>query len=188
MTGLKRAQIIGKKVTEVLVGIEKDPADWIGVYGRVALTGAPVQFESHAEPLGKWYKVVAYCPEKEHFVALFEDITERKNIEDSRQIAFHRLDGVLSSMHGAILLVSAEGNVEFANQSFCDYFRLKESPADLKGLSSEEMLEKLKNVYANPDREIARIKEMITAGKAVTGEEVAWGRQNLHSRFPPSVH
>lgn len=54
MTGLKRDRIIGKKVTDVLTGIEKDPADWIGVYGHVALTGEPVEFENHAEPLGKW--------------------------------------------------------------------------------------------------------------------------------------
>jgi hypothetical protein len=46
MTGLKRAQIIGKRVTEVLPGIEKDSADWIGIYGKVALTGEPVQFET----------------------------------------------------------------------------------------------------------------------------------------------
>ena len=83
MTGLKREKIIGKKVTEVLPGIEKDPADWIGVYGRVALTGEPVQFENYAEPLGKWYKVVAYCPDKGHFVSLFEDITERKKAESA---------------------------------------------------------------------------------------------------------
>ncbi|HUJ84280.1 MAG TPA: PAS domain S-box protein, partial [Candidatus Acidoferrales bacterium] len=81
MTGLKREQIIGKKVTEVLPGIEKDPADWIGVYGKVAITGEPVQFENHAIPLAKWYKVSAYCPEKGYFVALFEDITERKKSE-----------------------------------------------------------------------------------------------------------
>jgi PAS domain-containing protein len=48
MTGLKRENVIGKKVTEVLPGIEKDPADWIGVYGRVALTGEPAQFENYA--------------------------------------------------------------------------------------------------------------------------------------------
>jgi len=78
MTGLKREQIIGKRVTEVLPGIEKDPADLIGVYGHVALTGEPVQFEDHVEPLGTWYKVSAYCPEKGYFVALLEDITERK--------------------------------------------------------------------------------------------------------------
>ena len=78
MTGLKRERIIGKRVTEVLPGIEKDPADLIGVYGHVALTGEPVQFEDHVEPLGTWYKVSAYCPEKGYFVALLEDITERK--------------------------------------------------------------------------------------------------------------
>ena len=36
MTGLNRESVIGKKVTDVLPGIEKDPADWIGVYGKVA--------------------------------------------------------------------------------------------------------------------------------------------------------
>ncbi len=83
MTGIKRERILGKKVTDVLHGIEKDPADWIGVYGRVALTGEPVQFENHAGPLGKWFKISAYCPKKGHFVALFEDITERKKAEEA---------------------------------------------------------------------------------------------------------
>ncbi|MGO8805452.1 MAG: PAS domain S-box protein [Candidatus Bathyarchaeia archaeon] len=81
MTGLKREKIIGKKVTDVLPGIEKDPADWIGVYGKVALTGEPVQFENYAAPLGTWYRVIAYSPEKGYFVALFENITERKKAE-----------------------------------------------------------------------------------------------------------
>ena len=81
MTGLKREKIIGKKVTDVLPGIEKDPADWIGVYGKVALTGEPVQFENYAAPLGIWYRVIAYSPEKGYFVALFENITERKKAE-----------------------------------------------------------------------------------------------------------
>jgi hypothetical protein len=81
MTGLKRERIIGKKVTEVLPGIEKDPADWIGVYGKVALTCQPAQFENHAEPLDRWYRVSAYCPEKGYFVALFEDITQRRKVE-----------------------------------------------------------------------------------------------------------
>ena len=80
MTGLKREKILGKKVTEVLLGIEKDSADWIGVYGKVAFTGKPVQFENRAEPLGKWYKVSAYCPEKGYFVTLFDDVTERRKV------------------------------------------------------------------------------------------------------------
>ncbi|HTY75810.1 MAG TPA: PAS domain S-box protein, partial [Candidatus Nanoarchaeia archaeon] len=82
MTGLEKKKIIGKKVTEVLNGIENDPADWIGRYGRVALTGEPSQFEDHAEPLDKWFHVSAYSPEKGYFVALFEDITDRKKTEE----------------------------------------------------------------------------------------------------------
>ncbi len=173
MTGLKREQIIGKRATEVLPGIEKDPADWIGVYGRVALTGEPVQFENHAQPLGKWYRVSAYCPENGHFVTLFEDITERKNIEGTLKTTLDRFYKSLSNMHGAILLISAESRVEFVNQSFCDYFCLKETPEELKGLTSEEIIEKIKNSYVNPDQQIIRIKEIVAAGKIVTDEEVA---------------
>jgi len=81
LTGLRRNEIIGKRVTEVLPGIERDPADWIGRYGRVALTGEEARFEQFAEPLGRWYSVSAYSPQREYFGVVFEDITERKRAE-----------------------------------------------------------------------------------------------------------
>ncbi len=105
MTGLKRERIIGKRVTEILPGIEKDPADWIGIYGKVALTGEPIQFENQAEPLGKWFKVVAYCPEKCHFVALFENITERKKAEDTLRNSERRYRQLFSSITGMFAAV-----------------------------------------------------------------------------------
>jgi PAS domain S-box-containing protein len=80
-TGLKRENVLSKPVTQVLPGIEKDPANWIGVYGKVATTGEPVKFENYAEALQKWYLVSAYSPEKDYFVATFEDVTERKKAE-----------------------------------------------------------------------------------------------------------
>ena len=46
-TGLKRKNVIGRKATEILPGIEKDPADWIGTYGEVALKGKSISFEKH---------------------------------------------------------------------------------------------------------------------------------------------
>jgi PAS domain S-box-containing protein len=173
MTGLKKEAIIGKKVTEVLKGIENDPADWIGRYGKVALTCEPAQFENYAAALDKWYKVSAYCPEKGYFVTLFEDITERKKAEETLKITLDRFYTSLSNMHGSILLVSAEGQVEFVNQSFCEYFNLTESPSELKGFSVENIIKKIAPSYLNPDHEINRIKEIVAVGKSVVGEEVA---------------
>lgn len=82
ITGLKKRNILGRNATEVIPGIEKDPADWIGVYGKVALTQQPVQFENYAKPLNKWFSVSAYSPKKGYFVTIFEDITERKKREE----------------------------------------------------------------------------------------------------------
>ncbi|MFC1762406.1 PAS domain S-box protein [Planctomycetota bacterium] len=80
-TTLKRENIIGRKVTEVLPGIENDPADWIGTYGRVVLTGNSLSFENYSEPLKKWYSIVAYRPDDGLFAVVFIDITDHKRAE-----------------------------------------------------------------------------------------------------------
>lgn len=92
LSGLKAKDIIGKRVTEALPGIKKDPADWIGKYGKVALTGKSLRFEQYSQPLKKWYSVSAYSPEKEYFVTVFDDITERKSAEQA-------LRGALEESH-----------------------------------------------------------------------------------------
>jgi PAS domain S-box-containing protein len=83
-TGLRRDQIIGKRVTEVLPGIRQD-GDWIETYGRVATTGEPVRFERSADSLGRWYSVSAYSPAQGSFVALFDDVTERRRVDEQRE-------------------------------------------------------------------------------------------------------
>lgn len=82
LTGLKREKIIGKKVTEIVPGIEKDTADWIRKYGEVALTDKELRFEQYSEFLDRWYSVYAFCPKKGYFATVFENITERKQAEN----------------------------------------------------------------------------------------------------------
>lgn len=84
-TGLRRDELVGRRVTEVLPGIERDPADWIGRYGRVVATGEPTTFENYSAGLGKWFSVTAYSPEPMHFAVIFEDITAREAARRDRE-------------------------------------------------------------------------------------------------------
>lgn len=79
MLGKNRNEIIGRLVTEIIPGIEKDKADWIGTYGKVALTGVEKKLEQHSDVLNKWYSIKAYSPKKMFFAVTFDDITEIKN-------------------------------------------------------------------------------------------------------------
>jgi len=75
LTGLKRKDIIGKTVLDVMSGTEKY---WIEKYGHVALSGEPLSYENYASELGKYYNVVAYRSREKEFAVVIEDITERK--------------------------------------------------------------------------------------------------------------
>jgi two-component system, chemotaxis family, CheB/CheR fusion protein len=81
ITGLKRELVIGKKVTEAIPGTEKANPELFEIYGRVALTGKSENFEVFFKPLALWLHVSVYCPRKEYFVAMFEDISNRKKME-----------------------------------------------------------------------------------------------------------
>ncbi len=81
LTGLKRKDVIGKKVTEIMPGIRDSSFDWISAYGIVALTGNEFRTEQFLEALGKWYSISAYSPKKDYFVTIFIDITKRKDAE-----------------------------------------------------------------------------------------------------------
>ena len=114
------------------------------------------------------------------------DITPRKQAENALRTTLQRFYSVLSSMYAGVLLVTNEGRVEFANQAFCDRFELPDAPADLVGLESAAMIEKIKTGYAQPDAAVARITEILKAGQPVKGEELAMrsGRTCLRDFVP----
>lgn len=95
INGLEREKVIGKRATELFPDIDKDPADWIGTYGRVALTGKPARFESSRQSLNKWYNVSAFSPEKGYFISLFEDITKRKTLEEEIRTHSEHLEEIV---------------------------------------------------------------------------------------------
>ena len=83
LTGLK--YVVGKNVTEVIPGIRESDPGLFEIYGRVALSGIPERFEMYVASLKMWFWISVYSPKKEHFVAVFDVITERKLAEEALQ-------------------------------------------------------------------------------------------------------
>jgi len=79
LTGLKNAE--GKKVTELIPGINISNPELFEIYGRVALGGKPERFETYVKPLDRWFLVSVYSPQKNFFTAVFQNITSQKQTE-----------------------------------------------------------------------------------------------------------
>ena len=141
-------------------------------------------------PAGRTFSFAATPSSRAGQVNLYaHDITDRKQAESALQTTLQRFYVVLSSMYCGVLLVTDEGQVEFANQALCDSFGLEDTPADLMGLGRRDMIEKIKHAYLQPDEAVARIREVVDRGQPVRGEELAMqdGRTCLRDFVPLNV-
>lgn len=131
LTGLKASKIIGETVLDLMPNTEKY---WIDTYGKVALTGKPISYENYSKELGKYYRVVAYSPEKYKFATIIEDITERivkdKELEDNK----NRLEAEVDLRTRDLQLTNIRLNDEIAKQKNTEEL-LKDSLAKEKELN-----------------------------------------------------
>ena len=152
ITGLKKHLVVGKKVTEAIPGIKEANPELFKIYGKVAQTGQKKKFEVFFKPLNLWLSVSAYCPKKDYFAAIFEDITERKKTEDSlkeREENFRNLAEESPNM----IFINQKGKVVYANKKCQDTIGYTEeefySPTfNFLSIIAPESVEKLKSAYA----------------------------------------
>ena len=80
MLALDPKTTIGARASEVFPSIRTDPADWIGRFARVALTGETAHFEQLSAS-GRWWDIVAYRPALGQFAVIAQDVSARKVLE-----------------------------------------------------------------------------------------------------------
>ncbi len=80
LTGL--TDVVGKKMSEIFPGITTSNPEFVKRHFRVAETGNPERFEHCLDSLKKWFDISLYCTNKGYFIALIDDITERKLAEE----------------------------------------------------------------------------------------------------------
>ena len=114
MTGLKRKNVIGKTVLEIMPKTEKY---WIERFGNVALTGKPDFVTEYAQELGNYYEVHGYSPKKGQFAVTFMDVTDKIK---ARQEA-DRLKFMVDNTESMILLSNMEKReLLYVNNALCE--------------------------------------------------------------------
>jgi PAS domain S-box-containing protein len=113
LTGLHN--VIGRRVTEVIPGIRESNPELFEIYGRVALTGRPEKFETELENLGMLLSISVYSTQKDHFVAVFDNITERRRAEKVVRDGQEWLRVTLTSIGDAVVTSDAESRITFLN-------------------------------------------------------------------------
>ncbi|HEX7474424.1 MAG TPA: PAS domain S-box protein [Dehalococcoidales bacterium] len=158
---------------------------------RMEVEEIPIQHKDGSVRIALWNSATLYGQDNKTptaTIAQGQDITERKKTEEELQTALNRFYLVLSDMPLGLLLVTREGLSEFVNQAFCDTFNVKESPADLKNLTSLELIEKIRTVYLNPEKAMARIMEIVDHGEPVKDEEVPMRGERTFLRDFVPIH
>ncbi len=181
LTGLKHNETVGRRVTEIIPGIEDDEFDWIGRYGQVARTGVPIRFEEESEVLGRWYSVSAFSPRKDHFVALFSDVTDRKREEAARRQVEERFRLLVDTVPDGINICEIDPETGGRRLLFCNDRFVEMSGRTREELAAAEDLNSL--VVGLDERQFIRNRESLTDHRPVSGVS-SWirpdGRENAY--------
>lgn len=156
MTGKRRNEVIGKRVTEVFPGTEPE---WIRRYGEVTRTGRPVAFEMYSGALKKYFSVIAFRPREGQFAVNFIDVTEQRRANELIRLQ----SAALESAANGIMLVDRTGVITWVNKAF----------TELTGYSLEEAVGKSPSILKSGRHDAAFYADLwntVLAGNLWRGE------------------
>jgi PAS domain S-box-containing protein len=123
-------------ISNLIPGVGASNPELFEMCGLVSLTQKPKRFEVYFKQLGRWFLITAYSSKLKFFTAFFEDITDRKQVEndleDARiaarnvledlQVEKERLtdakardDALLASLGEGVIAVDNDKKIMFLN-------------------------------------------------------------------------
>jgi diguanylate cyclase (GGDEF)-like protein/PAS domain S-box-containing protein len=179
LTGLEN--VVGKRFSEVIPGGKDSHPELIERYGRVVVTCEPERFETEIRALGSWFSVSAYSAGKGCFVAVFDNITERKQTEKALLFKNALLEAQAETTIDGILVVDESDHIVLANKQFGQHFGI---PNDL--LSTKDDLIVRKHVtekVEDPDAFVERVKYLNSHRGEKSRDELRFKNGKVFDRY-----
>jgi PAS domain S-box-containing protein len=128
ITGLKN--IVGKRVTEAIPGIQESNPELFETYGRVAQTGKPEKFEAHIPTLNIWFAISTYSMQQGYFAAVFHDISIQKQAQEKLSTSERRFHQLFDDAPVGYHELDSQGRIVEVNQT----------ELEMLGFSAKDML------------------------------------------------
>jgi len=107
-----------------------------------------------------------------HYVAVKEDITERKLAEDKMRGLTSRLTTLIANLPSGILLETPQRKIQQTNHKFCELFGIAASPETLVGYDCREASEQVKHLFLDSETFNERVDDILSEKKPVLNEEL----------------
>jgi PAS domain S-box-containing protein len=147
---------------------------------EVAATGRSIQYERYNETLGRHYETHVFSPRPGQFVHLFQDVTERKRVEERVRQSDATFRGILDSLNEAVCILDAAGTFTDVNRGAERLYGY--SHADLVGRT-------LALVSAPGMNDLGRVMEQCRLAFAGTPQRLEfWGLSRDRRVFLQEVH
>jgi PAS domain S-box-containing protein len=115
LTGVE--DVVGRKGSEVLPDLRRDNPEMLDIYASVAAGDEPRGFEVHRPAQDNWFAISVYSPARDHFVAVFDDVTDKKRAEKALAASERFLNNVIEQSPHAMWVSDAHGTLLRLNQA-----------------------------------------------------------------------
>jgi PAS domain S-box-containing protein len=121
--GITAEKAVGKLATQLY---DVSPAPYLDIYAQVAETGEHQFFQTFFPPLGKYFEISVFSPNRGSFATIFTDITDRTKAEEQLRESEQRFKNLVRDMQVGVIVQGPHAEIVMSNPRALEMLGLSE--------------------------------------------------------------